>query len=134
MMHPTPPKKKELFVASCRCSPFGLLPGADMNGLLGPFELVPLCRPTVVVEQHHIEIVRELLHPSVFIQFTANHQKQTRMEAISQVTYNFLQCYLVNCRIDIDSLVVTHCQRHKVFASGGVLLIASTPATQVQFL
>jgi len=37
----------------------------------------------------------------------------------------------VNHRIDIDFIAVTHCQHHKVFASGGVLLIALTPATQL---
>ena len=42
-------------------SPFGLLPGADVDGLLGPLELVvPLRRVAVVVEQHHVELVGEL--------------------------------------------------------------------------
>jgi hypothetical protein len=42
-------------------SPFALPPGADMSSLLGPLELVPLRCLTVIVEQHHVEIARELV-------------------------------------------------------------------------
>lgn len=37
--------------------PFGLLPGAHVDGTLGPVELVvPLRGAPVVVEQHHVEV------------------------------------------------------------------------------
>ena len=42
------------------CLPFCLLRGADMSDLMRPLELVPLRRAAVVVEQHDVEVVREL--------------------------------------------------------------------------
>lgn len=49
-------------IACLDFSPFSLLPGADMNSLFRPLELIPFGRATVVVEQHDVEVVRELLH------------------------------------------------------------------------
>ena len=42
--------------------PFCLLPCADMRDLLGPLKLfIPLCGAAIVVEQHDVEVVGELL-------------------------------------------------------------------------